>query len=215
MGSMKIDNYFKDIIIVESLRPNDRKTGGELYQILANDHGVHKNLLVTVAACSGAYLARIITPMDRSPVFGIIGPVIPVKGLDILQGYKAFFRTLVVTGDGNNALDDLNKAHGGIRRYVLMSSEYLFMKAFKHYIKVHCGEAAIRDRVRYLSDMALKERPDLGRRQGMLEDMIARGLKDNRNHFERMKGHFFMHDLNRDNRQRFNPQYEQRAGFKG
>lgn len=59
------------------------------------------NLLVTMAACEGVYLFKIVKPVQRAPFWGLIGPKNTMKARQLEVDYSSFYSELLETFDGN------------------------------------------------------------------------------------------------------------------
>ena len=159
---------------------------------------VQNNLFVVVAACSGAHLIQIINPSARSPVWGFCGPSKEVTAQDIFRGYKAFYKEAVTTGDMNRALSQLKAAIPHCADlFHIWNSEYLFLHAFRRYLTDWCSPQAIDRRT---DAIIAKSKADLGDAPNWRE--YERNIRTRlgteegqRREFDRLKRHFFFHDL--------------------
>lgn len=162
------------------------------------------NLLVVLAACSGAHLARVIHPTQRAPVWAVIGPTIKVFDGDlerqVLQFYRAFLKSL----DGRVALEALNDAAQlGEWKYTIMSAQYLFRQAFGRYVSKYCTPDTSARRAKEIAERArggLTTSPELDL---AVEGVIASRIQDPSWQLEKFKRHFFMYDLFPENKNRF------------
>lgn len=118
------------------------------------------NLLVVMAACNGMDLAKVILPMDRAPVWAIIGPPNPVKAGRVIDGFKAFYNKFFQTYDGKEALNDLNSSPD-VKDwdFAFINAEFFFMHVYKNYIDSLCTETALVERSKKMVRELIAGRP--------------------------------------------------------
>lgn len=171
------------------------------------------NVFVTVAACSGAYLASTLSPVDRAPVWAIIGPAERIGDDEVLEAFRAFYSEFLSSLDGNAALTALRavETRQG-RKYVFLPAETMFRSAYRRYIKEDCSEEELRLReveiLRISREMGLPDSVD----DSVASTMIRSRLADHRAFFEVFRQRFFMTDLYPENEGRFSVRYEDVAG---
>lgn len=162
------------------------------------------NLLVTLAACDGSKLTKILKPSQRAPVWGIVGPKTSRDAPDLLEEYSRFFDELLVSQDGRKALEALN---GGPPDkswpYAFIPAQYMFRIVLQRYRREEMSPEALERRA---TNVALQA--TLGDTAGMqaLDAVKAAALaelSDLEPFFERFKTLFFMLDMFAENAQRF------------
>lgn len=162
------------------------------------------NLFILLATCYGAYLAEIILPTDRSPCWGMVGPIGQISTDLLFKSFSSFYAELLATGNGGAAVKLLNAAvTPEVIGYNFTSSEIFFEQAFKKYIAISCTNKAIKER-------ALKIRKELKRsRLAIIPSLgnIKRSLAKTNVTFKKYKKHFFMIDLYSENKNRFTINY--------
>jgi hypothetical protein len=105
------------------------------------------NFSVTVAACSGGYLASTISPADRAPVWAVIGPAQPVGDDQLLAAFGAYYREFLRSLDGTEALAVLRRIEADQRKkYIFMPAVTMFTGAYARYVREDCTPEALRKR---------------------------------------------------------------------
>lgn len=174
------------------------------------------NLLVVMAACNGADLAKVILPTDRAPVWAMIGPPRPVEAGRILDGFKAFYNTLLDTHDGKEALNSLNGTPDVKDwKFIFTNAEFFFISVYKGYLESLCTESVIAERAKKIAEKIIQDRPtnsnDKRRMLAELNDFLKSTQQP---FFEEHKARFFMIDLFKENENRFQITFEQcKAGL--
>ena len=95
------------------------------------------NLFFSSGACQSAYGFKAATITKPSPVFGMLAPEQAVKTGSVLDGYIAFYKSLIRNESLNDAFSAFADATNG-RQYSLIFSQLLFKKAAYKYIKQYC-----------------------------------------------------------------------------
>ena len=166
------------------------------------------NLLVTLAACSGSNLVKVLLPNDRAPVWGLIGPKERIHAYELLNDYRAFYSELIVSLDARTALEKLNGGQlDANSRYSFIPAEWLFKRAFEEYM-IHFG-----------SDSMLKQREDsiiswIANRKALsakaeqgIRASLKKKLRDHEFFFNKYKEQFFFIDMIPKNANRFSIGY--------
>lgn len=152
-------------------------------------------LLVTMAACHGVHLVRALDPLDRTPVWGLIGPDGQVLPSDVARCFRAFFETLVRDLDLTTALAALRDAdESWPATWKLQNAELFFAYVYGHYLHTQGAPEALKRRDEQLVSMLRKR----GVRGLDLEAALAfyRTKRSNETaFFERFKHHFLLLDL--------------------
>lgn len=154
------------------------------------------NLLVTLAACFGAYLTQVINLAERAPFWGMIGPPGPVQAGHLLSNLTAFYTTLLDHSREAIALPILLEDTD----YLYTSAETVFKYAYVSYLKMQCSKKAFDDRASSVFRKAKCRGLAGSIRPGAIRRRLAKQLHDD---FEAHRRVFFMIDLFSENDQRF------------
>jgi hypothetical protein len=161
------------------------------------------NLLVVVAACDGSALVRTLNPMDRSPLFGLIGPNRTVFPWELEHSYLSFYGTLLETRSARQAVEAMRATAPGT--FVYRTAEWLFQTCWNHYQATYETPEARLERGRRNVDNP--PAGDVG--PPITAEQFAQALAEyNRAFFERCRATFFLCDLYPDNNRRFTIEYE-------
>jgi hypothetical protein len=153
------------------------------------------NLLVCLAACSGASLVKVLLPIDRAPVWGVIGPHSPgADPGDLLRDFGSFYTELLVSFDGRAALIRMNGGPPGPTwRYAFTTAPWFFKQVYGEYLRTHANPTALRKRARTIARMAAKASPRV--RKDRARSGLKEQLANQQPLFERFRTLFFMYDL--------------------
>jgi hypothetical protein len=166
------------------------------------------NLIVVLAVCYGAHLMQIIQPSKRAPFWGIIGPTEEIKVGFILKSFYAFYRTLLETGNGSDAINALSKSSEKNKLtsfYYFTNAELYFKKTYLLYNQ-ECTPDGLQHRAKGLYRRLKKEQGNSTKSVGQ----IKRHLKIKQEEIFYMHANrFFMHDLYDENKIRFNLEYNE------
>ena len=162
------------------------------------------NLMVVIAACSGAHLIKVSTKLDAAPFWAIIGPEVEVTAGHIQDNFGRFYESFFSELDGDKAINILNEgAPHSDRTYHFLSSAGLFSRAYRTYYKSHCVGKGKRERVENLVSEAMKN-PDVKKRGvAWARQQVKRGLVCEDQHFEKLRKRFFFIDKFPENDARF------------
>ena len=151
------------------------------------------NLLVVMAACSGAHLARIVLPTEPSPVWGLVGPVTKVNAVEIEGGFTAFYQALLTESDGRMAVQALYDASPKAKgKFSFVNAEFLFRYAFFKYVELACDQLGVKHRSAVILSKLLSTHPELIRHKDQLLNDIKASLLDHSSYIESYRRHFFM-----------------------
>ncbi|OZY86040.1 hypothetical protein CBP51_03140 [Cellvibrio mixtus] len=150
------------------------------------------NLMITVAACVGAAIAKVITMGDRAPFWGIIGPTKSVYPSQLEEPYKAMYLKLIETRSPVAAMEAFQEKAGDL--YWRTTAQGLFQKGWLHYKNNYCDAATLEMRASRMHAQA----PGLSK-----EVCLDRLQQHEPAAFERYKRTFFMFDLFPENEERF------------
>ncbi len=163
------------------------------------------NLMITMAICNGAHIARVLNPTERAICWGFFGPLKPVPSLAAIS-FRPFYSTLLSSSNGDEAMKAFNEdlANESIQ-FKFMPSILFFKLVLCAYNDNFIKAKQRKEHVRYLYDQVkasgLRKIPTYGDIKKMLK-------RFDRPIFEKFKNRFFMIDLYPENRDRFNIKYE-------
>jgi len=169
------------------------------------------NLLVIMAACNGINLAKVISPTDRAPVWGIIGPSKVIKAGRIYEGFKEFYSELLESFDGRKAINKLNNSPE-IKdwEFKFFNAEFFFLEVYKYYLKYLCTDDSILNRAKKIFKQVSGGRKFQPTDEKREIDKICNILKSKPEpFFNKYKERFFMIDIIKGNDKRFNITFEQ------
>lgn len=162
------------------------------------------NLFVVLASCWGGYLMEILTPVDKSPCWGLIGPSDKMTAAMLLKNYTDFYVTLLSTGDGDAALAVLNANSCELHGYLFQTAETMFKSVFSGYITKFCSDEMIEERALEVQREALEKYGNVPQRLNEIKSALA----NTRESFEIYKKRFLMLDMFPENAARFKIKYE-------
>ncbi|MGZ8214579.1 MAG: hypothetical protein ACXWTP_08775 [Methylosarcina sp.] len=96
------------------------------------------NLMITVAACTGGALAKVVSINDRAPFWGLIGPTKILTAGDLEKAYRALYLTLLSAKSPAKAVEamDAVTTPGSFWR---TTAQDIFEKVWANYRKEHCS----------------------------------------------------------------------------
>lgn len=161
------------------------------------NEAMHLNLMIAVAACDGAALAKIISMGDKAPFWGLIGPTDSALPEELETPYRALYQTLIKEKSPEKAIAAFEgAAKEGL--YWRTTAQGLFEKGWALYKSEYCNEKALEKRT---ARMQLKE-PHLDKA------ILKKILQDHEPiAFERYRRNYFMCDKYPDHISRFPVKY--------
>jgi hypothetical protein len=105
-------------------------------------------LLVTLAACHGAYIQATLDTQSEAPCWALMGPSGVVSPPDLVSSYSAFFLKLIAEKDADAAMRALHDAPERNAQYFLHTSEDFFMEVFSLFRKENGSRMNLEDRVK-------------------------------------------------------------------
>ncbi len=114
------------------------------------------NLFFSSGACQSAYGFKAATITKPSPVFGMLAPEQVVVTGGVLDGYIAFYKSLIRNESLNDAFNAFADA-ANAKQFSLIFSQLLFKKAAYKYIKQHCMGKGRKQRLDDLLTQAMSE----------------------------------------------------------
>jgi hypothetical protein len=171
--------------------------------------GCQMNLLVVAAACEGWYLGSALHPIDRSPVWGVLGPPAIAKAGNLYMAMTNFYRDLLESFNLRNALVVMNR-NSEISQwsYQLSSAEILFCQVFRHYMRdLVIGETQEERVSRLVAEIARAQNLDVTQTM-QLRAEIGDDLSNHKWWFNYYRTRFLMLDLFPQNLSRFKFSFE-------
>ncbi|MEZ4459400.1 MAG: hypothetical protein R3E66_06665 [bacterium] len=89
------------------------------------NYRTRNNLFLTLAVCSGAWLAQVLNATQPAPFWGLVGPDQPEWNGVLLDGYEPFYDELLNSLDGDKALEALRQK----AKDQIGNSNFLFFSA--------------------------------------------------------------------------------------
>ena len=167
------------------------------------------NLLVVAAACNGWYLGSVLHPIDRAPMWGVIGPPATQRAGNLYAAMRVFYDRLLSDFDLVTALRSMN----GNRSvdewdYDLTSAELLFCRVFQYYMDSTIHDESPAQRLNRLVAEAARHRTLDVNATMMLREELRSKLADHKFWFEHYRKTFLMLDLFPNNAGRFQFSFE-------
>lgn len=167
------------------------------------------NLFIVLAACYGAYLAEILSCIDRAPCCGLVGPKDKILTGDIGPSYYAFYAELLTSLNGGAAIKKLQDAipkNNGIYHPVI--AEFFFKQVFRKYFEVNCSDKEIESRANEITkDLEMiNEEPYIIKK--IIDNYRNQMKLTKEDRFKNYKKNFFMIDLYPENAERFLVEYK-------
>jgi len=156
------------------------------------------NLMIAVAACVGAALAKVIRMGDKAPFWGLIGPTDTAKPAELETPYRALYQTLIKDKSSENAIIAFEQV-AKVGLYWRTTAQGLFEKGWALYKKEYCNEVALEKRI---ARMQLKSQHlDSAKLKELLQnnEPVA---------FERFRRNYFMCDKYPEHMARFPVEYK-------
>lgn len=164
------------------------------------------NLIVCVAACTGAALAKAFDVTVRAPFWGLIGPTKPLDAGALDTAYRAFYLTLLSTKSPSQAIAAMDVATSpGL--FWRTTAEWLFQELWSTYEREYCNETSLEQRAVALQRLVIESMspeasvPSLDSIKTDLLTTIGPQA------FERTRRAFFMCDLFPEHADRFEVAY--------
>lgn len=95
------------------------------------------NLFFSSGACKSAYAFKAATITKPAPVFGMLAPEKEVLSGGVVDGFVAFYKSLIMSESLNEAFNAFADATNA-KEYALIFSQLLFEKAAYNYLTQHC-----------------------------------------------------------------------------
>lgn len=166
------------------------------------------NLVITLAACKGAYLSTIAHPPGRAPFFGLIAPLKDIDPSPLEDSFYYLYTELMRSMDMDQAMERMHSEMSSEPfNYSLSNVRQIFERGYKTYRRTEFTEERIKEREERFIKKARESNswvrhlitPELRRIfRRHIDDEASR-----RSRFERFKRKFFMCDIFPENYRRF------------
>lgn len=169
------------------------------------------NLLVTLAACEGVYLTKIVRSAEPCPFWGLIAPTTKISAGQLEISFQSFYQQLLTDRSGDKALEKLDESLlSKSVNFAFIHCINLYKIAHQNYVQRFCHGKPLKRRIENLVTRAKKSNLINHMNVNEIRQKIKYDLKHNeREHFDRYKEIFFMSDLFPENISRFDIKYEE------
>jgi hypothetical protein len=162
------------------------------------------NLLVVLAACSGANLLRTLDPREPAPVWGIVGPKYRISDVELFDDFSAFYSEIITSLNGWRAIEKLNGGSIGPNwRYLFTSAELFFKQLYQVYVTDFGNEKVLRKREDSIIARIAAHRLIIAEEEPAIRSGLRKKLRDHETPFNVYKRAFFFIDLMPENEDRF------------
>jgi hypothetical protein len=166
------------------------------------------NLMVTLAACHGAYLMSLASPINRAPFWMLLAPFEEVNEWGVEVSFAAFYQELLHSFDVRKAMDRMISENDGLPfNYGFSNVRQAFIQGWETYRRDQFRDEKLKEREERFIQMARSSRTPA--KYFLDSDLrkIFRSHIDNeqarKKRFERLKRSFFLCDLYPGNYVRF------------
>ena len=149
------------------------------------------NLFVSVAACTGGAIGKVISMGDRAPLWGLVGPTEPMYPDELLHAFGALFSTLLQTKSAADAFKAM-QAKSAPGTYFRATAQGLFEKGWQAYMAQHSTPEALDFRAARMMETLQKQHPPP---YPSLDELKLRVKRQEPISHDRYVETFFMHDL--------------------
>jgi len=175
---------------------------GELLSAINEASGF--DLFVSVSACMGAYLNTRLSPTRPAPFSACLSVSKTQFPDELYRGFDAFYRTLMSTGQGDDALTALKAQNKGGASFFIGEASHFFHLACRKYFEQYCTQEKYRERI----ERILAEATEKGKPTKSHDEIRQFFLSSERPYFEKFRQTYFMLDRFPDNALRFPIEFE-------
>lgn len=173
---------------------------------------IGNHLFITSAVCFGGYISSILTMLEPSPFFGLIGTFGEITHEEHFDSFQEFFQDLLINFNLTHALRSFKNANvSSYRKYYSLFTDEIFINAYTQYVKTNQSPIFTKKRAKEAIADKIKISPLSGNRhqrrvqQKEMEKQFIQTLKERRNQFYlKTATKFFMLDKFPENLERFN-----------
>lgn len=162
------------------------------------------NLMVSIAACYGVFAIRELLPSARAPFLAALSTDREAYPDELYRGFVAFYRTLLETLDGDQALEQIRHDGPGAPFFFIDALSH-FKLIYRNYIARMCTAEQYRRR----AELIQEEQREQGVRVVNLDAIVQRLIADQQPAFERLWREHFLIDLYPGNAERFPVSYHE------
>jgi|SRR6267142_660356 len=180
--------------------------------LAAINEACRNHLVVTMAACWGEHAIQMMEPMERAPVFGIVGIDEDLPPELVADCFGRYCDTLVRTRKGEEAIKRMNEPLAGRKKqFNFIPAERMFREAWNRYAKFYCSPEFVQERIENMDPKLERGGPiiDAAGPIKRAEWMARKMVDDLPDQFVKARDNFFMYDLDPRNRDRFPVRYEE------
>jgi hypothetical protein len=160
------------------------------------------NLMIVIAACTGAALLKIMSPSDRAPFWALIGPTKVVTAAELEKAYRALYLTLLSMKSSSKSIEAMEAAT--VRgTFLRTSAQELFERVWAGYKREHGNSEAIEASVKRIREQIRQQNRPIPTVDVIRNLLISREPKL----FEHYRATFFMYDLFPEHANRFPVEY--------
>jgi len=164
------------------------------------------NLMVIVAACTGAAFAKITQIADRAPFWGMMGPTDEVTAGELEKSYGTFYRTLIQTKSPAEAVNRLDAvSQKGL--FWRTTAQGLFENVWMLYQQQECSPIKLDERAERMRNLLISNGKSPVPTKA---DLIKRLRQHEPGYFQRCQDVFFMRDKYPAHVKRFDVEYVSR-----
>jgi len=154
-------------------------------------------------------LGTVLRPVDRSPVWGVVGPPEVAKAGNLYSAMTSFYRELLESFNLRSALETMNQQTSISEwRYQFSSAEILFCRVFRYYMQdLETGETQEQRVSRLVAEIARVKKLDVVQTMKLRAEVGA-DLSNHKWWFDYYRTGFLMLDLFPKNAPRFTFSFE-------
>jgi hypothetical protein len=156
------------------------------------------NLMVSIAACYGVYAIKELLPSARAPFLAALSTDREAHPDELYRGFAAFYRTLLETLDGDQALQQIRHNGPGAPFFFIDALAH-FKLIYRNYLARMCTPKEYRRRALRIQE----EQRESGGRVADVDDIAKLLLANQQSDFERLWREHFLIDLYPGNAARF------------
>jgi hypothetical protein len=168
------------------------------------------NLFLVMAMCEGWWSSRLLLPFEPAPAWGVLGPTVRVRDVDLRDAMEAFYREIFNSFGALPAVEAMNQhLPADDWKFLFMPAEMLFCMAFRRYVQEATPEN-LQARENEIVAHFARGKGAYDVRATMQARVQAREMLRNnhREFFEKCRREFFMLDEIPDNADRFRVSYQ-------
>ncbi|OGV14128.1 MAG: hypothetical protein C4517_07615 [Stygiobacter sp.] len=186
------------------------------FRLLKMNIELKNKLVVVFALCYGVhFLSAFYEFMDfRTPFAGLIASTDYVKAGEIKYGFQKFYKMILETKNGNDAIKGLNELiNEEDRRYSFLSCRWLFKEAFVQYLKLCSAKERNKRTERIITKIkSTNPNAEITKIRKELKEYLHKNNQEK--YFITARDKFLMYDLDGSNKSLFAIEYHEIMGEK-